>query len=66
MGAKKFCLAIDAAALFIHKVQEVWEGRKIAWALFMDIKKTFDHVSRAQLAQKMYNLGIDNDLIGWT
>ena len=32
----------------------------------MDVKRAFDHVSRAQLAQKMYELGIDDDLIGCT
>ncbi len=30
----------------------------------MDVKGAFDHVSRAQLAQKMFDLGIDDDLIG--
>ena len=66
MDARKFCSAIDAAALLIHKVQEIWEGRKIADALFMDVKGAFDHISRAQLAQRMSDLGIDDDLIGWT
>ncbi len=64
MDARKFHSAIDVAALLIHKVQEVWEGRKIAGALFMDVKEAFDHVSRAQLAQRMSDLGIDDDLIG--
>ena len=32
----------------------------------MDIKKAFDHISWAQLVQKMSDLGIDDDLIGWT
>ncbi len=32
----------------------------------MDVKGVFDHVSRAQLAQRMFDLGIDDDLIGWT
>ena len=32
----------------------------------MDVKRAFDHVSRAQLAQRMADLGIDDDLIGWT
>ncbi len=46
MGARKFRSAIDAAVLLIHKVQKVWEGRKIARALFMDVKRAFDHVLR--------------------
>ena len=66
MGARKYRSAIDAAALLIQKVQEAWESRKIAGALFMDVKGAFDHVSRAQLAQRMSDLGIDDDLIGWT
>ena len=32
----------------------------------MDVKGAFDHVSRAKLVQRMADLGIDNDLIGWT
>ena len=39
---------------------------EIAGALFMDVKGAFDHVSRAQLAQRMSDLSIDDDLIGWT
>lgn len=66
MGAKKYGSAIDAAALLVEKVEEVWKSQKIAEALFMDVKGAFDHVSRAQLAQRMSALGIDDDLIGWT
>ncbi len=32
----------------------------------MDVKRAFDHVSWVKLAQQMRQLGIDNDLIGWT
>ena len=32
----------------------------------MDVKGAFDHVSRAQLAQRMADLGVDDDFIGWT
>lgn len=31
----------------------------------MDVKGAFNHVSRARLAQRMADLGIDDDLIGW-
>lgn len=54
MGARKYRSAIDAGALLIQKVQEVWQNRKIARALFMDVKGAFDHVSRAQLAQRRF------------
>ena len=45
IGVRKHRLAIDAAALLIQKVQEVWQSRKIAGALFMDVKGAFDDVS---------------------
>ena len=32
----------------------------------MDVKGAFDHVSRTELAQRMSELGIDDDLIWWT
>lgn len=32
----------------------------------MDVKGTFDHVSKAELFRKMLDLDIDRDLIGWT
>ena len=66
MGGRKHRSAIDAAALMIHKVQKIWEDKQIAGALLMDIKGAFDYVSRAKLVQRMKDLSIDNDLIGWT
>lgn len=32
----------------------------------MDVKGTFDHVSKGQLLKRMLELGIDGDLATWT
>lgn len=32
----------------------------------MDVKEAFNYVSQAKLVQRIANLGIDNNLIGWT
>ena len=32
----------------------------------MDVKGAFDHVSGKKLAERMTDLGIDGDLVGWT
>ena len=66
MGARKERSAIDAVAVLIHKIQEIWASKKLAGALFMDIKGAFDHVSKAQLLKRMIELGIDGDLVAWT
>ena len=66
MGARKEQSAIDAVAILVHSVQEKWSEKKLAGALFMDVKGAFDHVSRSQLLKRMIDLGIDGDLVAWT
>ena len=63
MGAQKHKCAIDKVASLVHKVQELWEEKKLAVALFIDIKKAFDHVSRIRLVEKMIELGVNGDMI---
>ena len=66
IGARKERSAIDAVSVLVHIVQESWEEKKLAGALFMDVKGAFDHVSRSQLLKRMVELGIDGDLVAWT
>ena len=66
MGGRKERSAIDAVATLVHTVQEKWEEKKLAAALFMDVKGAFDHVSKGQLLTRMIELGIDGDLVTWT
>ncbi len=66
MGGRKERSAIDAVATLVHTVQEEWEEKKLAAALFMDVKGAFDHVSRGQLITRMIELGVDGYLVAWT
>ncbi len=66
MGGQKKRSAIDVVATLVHTVQEKWEEKKLAAALFMDVKGAFDHVSKGQLLTRMIELGIDGDLMTWT
>ncbi len=52
--------------MLVNAVQEKWSEKKLAGALFMDVKGAFDHVSRSQLLKCMIDLGIDGDLVAWT
>ena len=63
MGARKERSAIDVVSVLVHTVQESWEEKKLAGALFMDFKGAFDHVSKSQLLKRMVELGIDGDLV---
>lgn len=40
-------------------VQEILTKKKLASALFMDIKGTFDYVSKGQFIKQIIKLGID-------
>ena len=66
MGSRNERSAIDAVAILVHTVQERWEEKKLAAALFMDFKGAFDHVSKAPLSARMIELGIDGNLVSWT
>ena len=65
MGARKGRSAIDAVATLVHTVQEIWAEKKLAAALFMDVKGAFDHVSKGQLIKRMIELEVDGDLVKW-
>ena len=61
IGARKTRCAINASAIMFDNIHKIWEEKKIQASLLMDIKRTFDYVSRVKLAQQMRQLGVDND-----
>ncbi len=63
IGGPKKRSAIDAVTVLFHTVQERWKEKKLAAALFMDVKGSFDHVSKGQLLKQMIELGINGDLV---
>ena len=66
MGGQKERLAINAVAILVYTIQKRWEEKKLAAALFMDMKKAFNYISKGQLIAPMVKLRIDRDLILWT
>lgn len=66
MREQKHQLTIKTGVFIIHKVYEIQENRKLASLLLMDLKKVFNYVSQTKLVQRIVNLGINNNLMGWT
>ncbi|EED15961.1 reverse transcriptase, putative [Talaromyces stipitatus ATCC 10500] len=64
-GGRTQCSAIDAVACLVEEIHQAWANRKLAAALFMDIKKAFDHVILAKLIEVLREAGVDGDLIRW-
>lgn len=65
MDVRKYQSAINMVALFILTVEKGFENWTIVEALFMNVKRAFDYFFCRQLAQKVSDLSIDDDLIGW-
>ena len=63
MGPQKQQYAIDIIASLVHKVQKYWAKKKLAAALFMDVKGAFNYISRIKLVEKMTELGINRDIV---
>jgi len=57
---------VDAIAILMNHTQQAWERRKIAGALFMDVKLAFNNVDKMFLGKRMEELGMEADLIRWT
>ena len=52
-GNRKLRSTIDAITKLIATVEQAWKQKKIAGALFLDIKSAFDGVRRRQLLSRM-------------
>lgn len=65
MRGKNERLTIDATSLMIQKVPEIWENQYIITVFLMDVKRAFDYNFWAKFMQKMADLNINDDLIGW-
>jgi hypothetical protein len=62
-GCRKRRSCIDAVAMRMNRTQQSWGERKIAGALFMDVKYAFNNVSMAHLGKHMEALELEPDLI---
>ena len=50
----------------MNRTQHTWAAKKVAGALFKDVKSAFNNVNKAHLGKRMQDLGIEPDLIRWT
>ena len=62
-GSRKLRGAIDAVTKLIATVEQAWKNKKIAGALFLDIKGAFPNVIRQQLVKRLIELKIPGDII---
>jgi len=65
-GCRKRRSCVDAVAILMNHTQQAWEQKKIAGALFMDVKSAFNNVDKTFLGKRMEELGLEADLIRWT
>ena len=63
MEARKERYNIDIIALLVFKIEHQWAKKKFAKALFIDLKKIFNHVSKVKLIAQMVEIGVDGNFI---
>jgi len=65
-GCRKRRSCVDAVAILMNRTQKAWGKKKVAGALFMDVKSAFNDVDKTFLGKRMEGLGVEADLIRWT
>jgi len=65
-GCRKRRSCVDTVTILMNRTQKAWAGKKVAGALFMDVKSAFNNVDKTILGQRMEVLGLEADLIRWT
>lgn len=55
--------ANNAVSVLVDIIQESWKKKKLAKALFIDVKEAFNNVSKIWLFKRMIEQGIDRDLV---
>ena len=50
----------------MNRTQQAWKEKRVAGALFMDVKSAFNNVSKVHLGKRMEALGVEPDLVRWT
>jgi len=65
-GCRKRRSCVEAVAISMNRTKKAWAGKKVAGALFMDVKSAFNNVNKMILGQRMEDLGLEADLIRWT
>lgn len=66
MGFRRQQSKINVVARVIQRVQEASEKGVLAGILLIDVRRTFDHISRNCPMLKMETLGVNKDLVKWT
>jgi len=55
----------DAVAQLVSKVENAWSKKRIALALFLDVKGAFHRVNKKQLLKRMVQAGIAGNIVRW-
>lgn len=63
MRSRRWRSTIDAVTRVISPVQEAWVEGKLAGMLLMDVKRTFDHISRNCLLWSIEGMRADGDVM---
>ncbi|KAJ1299394.1 hypothetical protein OPQ81_011131 [Rhizoctonia solani] len=55
----------DALHLIVKTIKDAWAAKKVASALYLDVKGAFPHAYPLRLAENMRNLGVPMTYVNW-
>ncbi|KDN39715.1 hypothetical protein RSAG8_08633, partial [Rhizoctonia solani AG-8 WAC10335] len=64
-GGRQGRTTMDALHLLTKTVKDAWASKKVALALFLDIKGAFPHANPLRLAENMHELGVPAVYVNW-
>ena len=65
INVRKRRCAINVVTAMLHKIQEIWNRKRLVETFFINVKEVFDHVNSDKLICRMQEIRINNDLINW-
>ena len=57
---------MEAVGTLVGWVEESWKRKEITGAICMDVAAAFPSVARGCLLKRLREMGVDEDLVGWT
>ncbi|KAJ1309345.1 hypothetical protein OPQ81_006124 [Rhizoctonia solani] len=64
-GGRPGCMTTDALHLIVKTIKDTWAAKKVASALYLDVKGAFPHAYPPWLAKNMRNLGVPMTYVNW-
>jgi len=65
-GCRRWRAMVDAVTMLMNRTERVWECKKLAGTLLMDVQAAFKNTNSRLLRRRIRELGVQEDIVRWT